>query len=144
MKKRVFGLSVAACGVLLLLVPTVIFPVCGVGRYAPPDGQSIGHHGCHATLHAEIIIGILIMLVGVVAAIWQFRAIRIVGAIVLAVLAILIALFPLGITGVCKISSMPCRLGTVPGLCTMAILIGILATGSLISKLMERPGGSDR
>ena len=128
MKARVLGIIFVILGVLLILTPWVIFPVCGVGRFAPPPGQSIGHHGCHGTLYAETIIGIITVVVGLFTALWSRQKVVMFSSISVFGLAVIAVLFPFLITGVCKMSTMVCRLGTVPGLVTVAVLMAIVAT----------------
>ncbi|MCP4675108.1 MAG: DUF4418 family protein [Deltaproteobacteria bacterium] len=126
---RVLGTAIGCLGVLIIVVPWIIFPVCGVGRYAPPPGQSIGHHGCHGTLDAETVIGVITIIAGLVAIILPRKRVVFAVSISVMLMAVLVVLFPAAITGVCKMSTMPCRLGTVPALYSVAILMGV--TGSL-------------
>ncbi len=131
-KWRILGAVTVVLGVLMVAVPWVVFPVCGVGRYAPPAGQPVGHHGCHGTLDAETIIGIIIAVIGLVMAIRPRQRIVFVSSISVCILAILAVLFPIAITGVCKMSTMPCRLGTVPALVTASLLMGATALAGLL------------
>ncbi len=126
-KWRVLGLVFVIAGVLLILTPWTIFPVCGVGRYAPPPGQTIGHHGCHNTLYIETIIGIITAVIGLISVIWSRHKVVLFASISVLCLAVLAVLFPFAITGVCKMSTMACRLGTIPGLVTVAIIMGLSA-----------------
>ncbi|MCP4605802.1 MAG: DUF4418 family protein [Proteobacteria bacterium] len=134
---RILGAVTIVLGVLMIAVPWVLFPVCGVGRYAPPDGQPVGHHGCHGTLGAETIISIIIAAIGLVMTIWPRQWIVFVSSISVFLLAILVVLFPIAVTGVCRLSTMPCRLGTVPALITGAVLMGATA---FIGLMLSRKG----
>ncbi|MCP4600415.1 MAG: DUF4418 family protein [Proteobacteria bacterium] len=136
-KWQILGAVTIVLGVLIVAVPWAVFPVCGVGRYAPLDGQLVGHHGCHSTLYAETIIGIIISAIGLVMVIWPRQRTVFVSSISVFILAILAVLFPVAITGVCKMSTMPCRLGTVPALVTGAVLIGAIA---LVGLAQSRKG----
>jgi hypothetical protein len=135
---RAFGVAVTVLGLLVLAVPSIIFPVCGVGRYAPLPGESIGHHGCHATLYAEIVIGLVVASSGLVAAIRPSGRKLTVLSIAVLVLAALVAAFPTLITGVCKVPTMPCRLGTVPALVITAVLVGATAAAGLLASRRGR------
>jgi len=131
MKQRVFGLVFALLGLLLILTPRLIFPVCGVGRYAPPEGQAAGYHACHGTLKAETVLGAAAILVGSVAFLWPKRRVLAATSVLGLVTAVLAACFPLFITGMCKMPTMACRLGTQPALVTIAVLMAIAAAAGL-------------
>lgn len=112
-------------GLLLILVPWLIFPVCGVGRYAPAEGKIAGHHGCHKTLKAETALGIVVIGLGAVPLIYPRKKTMAAAAGLAVVAAFLAALFPTVITGMCKVPTMPCNLGTTPALVTVGAMLGL-------------------
>ncbi len=137
MKPRAIGIAIMVTGVLLILTPWVIFPVCGVGRHAPPWGITLAGHGCHQTLKALTALGFLVIVVGVVPTLWPRKKIIRASAVITEPLAFLIALIPYSITGMCMDPTMPCNLGTTPAVVTVAILMaGVGIAGILISKRM--------
>jgi len=125
-------------GVLLILTPWVIFPVCGVGRYAPPGGVTLtGGHGCHQTLKAVTAMGLLAIIIGVVPTLWPRKKIVYAAAAATLPLALLTSVFPFKITGMCMDPTMPCNLGATPGVVTVSILMALIGiVGILVSKRM--------
>jgi len=135
MKDRVLGVVVIVLGALLILTPWVIFPVCMVGRNAPPKGLEVGHHmrhGCHDTLRAETALGVVAIGIGAVPLLWPRRKIKIAVSTATLIVAALVVLFPLKITGLCKMSDMACRIGTMPALATVAVVMGLAGLIGLI------------
>ena len=120
-------------GILLILTPWYIFPVCGVGRNAPAPGEPIGHHTCFRTLKAETVLGAITILISIMPVLWPLRKIVLGASLGSLVIAVLVILFPTAITGLCKMPTMACRVGTLPALVTVGILIGIAAAIGLIS-----------
>jgi len=132
MKPRAIGIVIMILGALLILTPWYIFPVCGVGRYAPPAGALIGYHGCHATLRAETLLGAVTIILGVLPLLWPQRKALMAATWASVGVAVLAVLFPTVITGLCKVATMPCRLGTLPALETVATLLVINAIFGLL------------
>ena len=125
-KVRIFSLLIIALSVFLILIPWLLFPVCGVGRYAVQKGMMI--HGCGATLNFVTILGIIGIVIGVIVQVRPGRIIAIAASISFAVLGGLVILFPTAITGVCKVANMPCVYGTKPALIVagfVMVLFGI-------------------
>ncbi|HUT52522.1 MAG TPA: DUF4418 family protein [bacterium] len=127
MKARAVGIAVVALGVLLVLTPWVIFPVCGVGRFAPGPGIAPGMHPCHGTLQAETVLGAAAIVIGFIPVLWPRKKAVLGASLGAAAVAVLAVLFPLAITGLCKVVTMPCRLGTLPALETVATLMMLAA-----------------
>lgn len=135
MKGRIIGIMVIGLGLLLILVPWSIFPVCGMGRYSSVADQVIGLHGCHATFRAEIVLGIIAIITGMVPVLWPVGKSLLGASIMSLVISILVILFPSSITGVCTVPTMACRLGTFPALVTLGILMAITSgAGILLSR----------
>ncbi len=138
MKNRSLGVFIAVLGILLVLTPWIIFPVCGVGRHAPPSGQIIGHHGCHATLKAETVLGGITILAGMLPVLWPKRKLALPVSVSVIILAVLASLFPAYITGMCRMATMPCNLGTTPAIIIVSILMGLSgATGIFLNRKPE-------
>lgn len=133
MKAKAMGIALAALGALLILTPWYIFPVCGVGRYAPGPGMPLGVHPCHGTLSAETVLGAVAIIMGLIPLFWPHKRTVLAASISSAVIAALAALFPLAITGMCKVATMPCRLGTEPALYTVATLMMLTAALGLLA-----------
>lgn len=130
-KARVLGAVIVILGILLVLTPMYIFPVCGVGRYAPPPGEPIGHHACHGTLKAVTVLGSVAVLAGLMPLLWPGRKTALTASAAALVIAALAVLFPTVITGLCKMPTMACRLGTLPALITIAVLTALTGAAGL-------------
>ncbi len=133
MSARIIGITIIILGVFLLVTPRYIFPVCGVGRYAPEPGTPIGKHGCHDTLKAETALGIALLPLGLVPVMWPRRKVLMGVSIATLLTALLVILFPTVITGICKMPTMPCRLGTQPALVIEGILLGLAGVAGLLA-----------
>ncbi len=137
-KERVFGSATVTLGILLILTPLMVFPVCGMGRHVPPSGERIGHHGCHDTLGAEIALGAALIITGLAPIIWPRRKALRFSSIAMMVIATLVVVFPIKMFEICKMPTMPCRVETLPALCVIAILMGVLSgVGLFLSRDME-------
>lgn len=126
---------VALLGVLLINVPILIFPVCEVGQSPLLGGPIDSRHGCHGTLHAEVVLGAITVATGFLLLISSTFRLRLAAYVVVLTVAVLAVLFPVTITGVCKMPTMPCRLGTVPALVTVGVFLGIVGLWGMISFL---------
>jgi hypothetical protein len=128
-KVRIFPLLIIVLSIFLILIPWLLFPVCGVGRFAiaMPGGMKEMHE-CGATLNFVTIFGIIGIVIGVVVQVRPGRVIAIAASIAIAVLGGLVILFPTAITGVCRVANMPCVYGTKPALIVagfVMVLFGI-------------------
>jgi hypothetical protein len=114
--------------VVVILVPLYILPVC-----APYLFDAAGkHHGCANTLYANTITGVLGLLITLAALREPFFKLS---ALFTALAGLMILLFPTVITGVCRVSTMPCIWGTKPGLIVAGIaLISAGIAGLAIAK----------
>ena len=123
MKNRIsLSITYVVLGVLLTLIPTVIFPVC----------VSEKKMSCFYTGRAEVGLGLLIIILGIAYILFKSSELR--AGISISVLGIsaLVALFPLKITGLCKMSDMACRIGTLPGLVVISIIIAAVSLVNFI------------
>ena len=122
MKNRiVFALAFILLGLLVILAPTVLFPVC----------ESEKKMACYYTKEAEIGIGILIAALGVVYFFLKNKSARLGIAIAEFFSALPVILYPLKLTGLCKMSDMACRVKTLPALIVVTILLGAVALGDI-------------
>lgn len=123
MKNRIgFSITYILLGALLSLIPTVIFPVC----------QSEKKMSCYYTSRAEFGIGIIIIILGVAYILFKSEELRAGISLSIAVNSILIVLLPLKLTGLCKMSDMACRIGTLPALIVIAIIIAAVSIGNFV------------
>ncbi len=132
MQGKAFGAVIVVLGLLIILTPWYIFPVCGKGRHAPPPGTPIGVHGCHKTLKAETVLGLVTIGVGFVPIVWPRKKAALGAAAATMVLAVLVILFPTAITGMCKVKTMPCLTGTLPALWILTFIMAVAGAGGLL------------
>ncbi len=121
-KARIMGAVFIVLGSFVVFVPRIIFPVCGL-ETNPFLLKLPGHHGCHPTLTAESILGLIAIITGMAPLFLPTKKALFFSSIITIVLAVLVMLFPSAITGLCKMPTMPCRLGTLPGLVTTGIVM---------------------
>jgi hypothetical protein len=122
--KTLIAITVLMSGILLILVPRFILPVC---EY---EGYPAMH--CSDTARAEYIVGALLMAVGIGAFLLKSTMMSIVGAAVSIVLYVIAFKLP-DIYGYCHSSRMPCNYGAVPGIRFVAGIGGIIMVVTIIS-----------
>ncbi len=128
MKNRIgFSIGYILLGTLLILIPTVIFPVC----------VSEKKMACFYTARAEIGVGTVIILLGLAYIFFKSAEIRAGIALSIAINSILIVLLPLKLTGLCKMSDMACRIGTLPALIVITIIIAAVSLGNFVYNLIS-------
>lgn len=119
MKNRVIvSIIYIVLGILLVLVPTVLFPTCDATEMKM---------ACYYTKQAEVGLGVLVAVLGIVALLSKNVDVR--RGLSIAVLGIagLVVAYPLYLTGLCKMSDMMCRLRTLPALILISVVIGVVA-----------------
>lgn len=119
MKNRVIvSIIYIVLGILLALVPTVLFPTCDATEMKM---------ACYYTKQAEVGLGVLVAVLGIVALLSKNVDVR--RGLSIAVLGIagLVVAYPLYLTGLCKMSDMMCRLRTLPALILISVVIGVVA-----------------
>jgi hypothetical protein len=122
-RARVFGGVLAALGIILILTPRYLFPVCGIGEP--------GFHACHGTLKAETVLGAVTIVIGMLPVLWPLRKTTLAASVSAIVLAALVVLFPAAITGMCKMPTMACRMGTLPALVTLGVIIALTGAAGI-------------
>ena len=118
MKACLVLLSSAA---ILCATPRWFFPICGVVAM-----------NCHRTLVAETWLAAALAAVAGLCLVWRPVA------HLLLPIAVLVALFPLSITGVCPGRNSPCHLGTQPALIVLAVLLLCVYAAMLIGSANAR------
>ena len=131
MKARVVAIMIMIWGALLILIPWTIFPVCGIGPNAAGTMASIGYHGCQGTLRAETALGLIALGLAAVPLLWPQRRPLLIASLGGLLIALLAILFPTVITGMCRVPTMPCRMGTLPALIIVSVLLGLCSAAGL-------------
>lgn len=119
MKERLFsGILYIVLGFLTALGPILLFPVCG----PMDDGRFMK---CHWTGQAELGIGLVIGILGIILLLIKSKQIRIGIEIAIALQFVIVLLIPGGLIGVCGGAHMRCHSLTWPILNILGA-IGIL------------------
>lgn len=127
--KRLFSVVYIILGLLLILVPTVIFPVC--------ESMEM-KMSCYYSCMAEIILGIIVVVIGIVT-LFVNDIISIVASVLQLLLGVLAIFFPACITGLCKMSDMDCRRQTFPGIIVVSVLlIAVSVVNIIVSQRYRR------
>lgn len=135
-KYNIWALGIVLLGIIIILIPWYIFPVCGVGQYAPPAGTPVKMHGgCSNTLKAATVLGVLAVFTGLFALALRQHTARLAAVVSTAAIGILLILFPTVITGVCRVPTMPCVFGTRPALISAGI---VMIAAAIIGGLLNR------
>lgn len=114
--KLITALLFILSGLLVILIPTVILPIC----------QSEMKMACYFTKQAEIGVGAVILALGVLT-LFSSKKTRLGISYAQLLNGILVLALPLKLTGLCKMSDMACRAKTLPGLIVIGVLIIVLA-----------------
>jgi len=124
MKLSIPAIILVIVGILLLVGPWTFAPVCEVGGMYVKTATGMNlPMPCGWTARAELGVGALTILAGVMLAVSKSNETkRMIGIIGIA-LGILTILFPLYITKTCALADHPCNLLTKPFL----VLLGIVA-----------------
>lgn len=123
MKNRtIFAIVFVLLGLLIILSPTVLFPVCGAHEMKM---------SCFYTKQAEIGVGAVVTALGVIYFLLKNKDIRIGLSIAQILNAALVLALPLKLTGLCKMSEMSCRVKTLPALIVLSVLLGVVALADI-------------
>ena len=123
MKNRIlFAAAFILLGLLVILAPTVLFPVC----------ESEMKMACFFTKKAEIGAGLVIAALGVIYFFLKNKDIRLGISIAQFLNAGLVLAFPAKLTGLCKMSDMACRLKTYPALIVLSVLLALTAAANIV------------
>ncbi len=123
MKNRIiFAAAFILLGLLVILAPTVLFPVC----------ESEMKMACFFTKKAEIGAGLVIAALGVIYVFLKNKDIRLGISIAQFLNAGLVLAFPAKLTGLCKMSDMACRVKTYPALIVLSVLLALTAAANIV------------
>ena len=123
MKNRIlFAAAFILLGLLVILAPTVLFPVC----------ESEMKMACFFTKKAEIGAGLVITALGVIYFFLKNKDIRLGISIAQFLNAGLVLAFPAKLTGLCKMSDMACRVKTYPALIVLSVLLALTAAVNIV------------
>ena len=119
------GFIIIILGLLIVVGPFTFFRVCR------PENSEM-HMSCYYTARAELGLGIVISLLGLLTAIsssYKFRAALNIAALLNGIIVFLIPNF---LIGVCDGEHMHCHAVTLPVLNILSIVLFIVTVGSLI------------
>ena len=123
MKNRIiFAAAFILSGLLVILAPTVLFPVC----------ESDMKMACFFTKKAEIGAGLVIAALGGIYFFLKNKDIRLGISIAQFLNAGLVLAFPAKLTGLCKMSDMACRVKTYPALIVLSVLLALTAVVNIV------------
>lgn len=123
MKNRIiFAAAFILLGLLVILAPTVLFPVC----------ESEMKMACFFTKKAEIGAGLVIAALGVIYFFLKNKDIRLGISIAQFLNAGLVLAFPAKLTGLCKMSDRACRGKTYPALIVLSVLLALTAAVNIV------------
>jgi hypothetical protein len=128
------GALLVLLGIIIILTPWIIFPVCEMGGlYVQTVSGMKLPMTCGWTARAETGIGALIVVAGaLLIARSTVETRQAVGVFAIAMGA-LVVLFPTFLIGMCKVASHPCRMTTLPALEILGVIV-ILIGGYLLWK----------
>ena len=123
MKNRIlFAAAFILLGLLVILAPTMLFPVC----------ESEMKMACFFTKKTEIGVGLVIAALGVIYFFLKNKDIRLGISIAQFLNAGLVLAFPAKLTGLCKMSDMACRVKTYPALIVLSVLLALTAAVNIV------------
>ncbi len=130
MKNRIITASLYFVGgLLVILAPTVIFPVCSAEKMKM---------ACYYTEKAEIGLGSLIGVLGIVYLFLKDIKARLGVSIAQLGNAVLVLLYPLVLTGLCGNEDMACRVRTLPALIVLSVILVVTAIVNIIYSAKSR------
>jgi len=128
---KILGIVAVVLGIIVAAGPHYIFPVCQY--YGMLLGTAAGTQvpmKCYWTAMAEVGLGALIVVTGMVLIVSKHAETRRALGFVLAALGVVVALVPTYLIGVCGMAEHPCRMATQPALILLGlvtIIIGVVA-----------------
>jgi hypothetical protein len=131
---NVYGALLVLLGVIIILIPWIIFPVCEMeGSYVVTSTGMKLPMTCGWTARAETGIGALIVIAGGLLIARSTRETRQAVGIFTIAMGALVILFPTVLIGMCKVATHPCRMTTLPALEILGVIV-IIVGGYLFWK----------
>ncbi|MDP4091262.1 MAG: DUF4418 family protein [Bacillota bacterium] len=130
--KPTVGIITVVLGMLIALIPKVIFPVC-TNMIELINGKSLFMR-CHWTAVVELLIGMLIIFDGIFFILFKSHETRIALSIMMFLFGLSALLIPTAVIGMCETVTMKCRVGTEPALIVVSVIIMVIGIGNVISE----------
>ncbi len=131
---NLYGVLLVVLGILIILVPWIIFPVCEMeGSYVVTAAGAKLPMTCGWAARAESGVGALIVVAGCLLIARSSTETRQAIGIISIAMGALVVLFPTVLVGMCKVATHPCRMTTLPALEVLGIII-IIVGGFLFWK----------
>ncbi len=130
MNRPKVGILAIALGMLITLIPMLIFPVC-TNMFELTNGKSL-FMKCHWTAMAELLVGILVVIDGILLIGFKKHETRIALSIMLFLLGLTALLMSTVVIGMCETATMPCRVGTEPALIVVSVITMLVGIGNII------------
>ncbi len=128
------GALLVILGILIMLTPWIIFPVCEMhGSYIETTSGMKFPMACGDTARAETGLGALIIVSGGLLIARQCHDTRKDVGVFSIATGVLVILYPTFITGMCKMATHPCRQLTLPALEILGVVV-IIIGGFLLWK----------
>lgn len=134
--KPTVGIIAIGLGILVALIPEVIFPVC-TDMIELVNGKTL-FMKCHWTARSELVIGLLIIFDGILLIGFRKREVSTALSIMLFLLGLSGLLIPTALIGMCKTDAMPCRVGTEPALIVASTIVMVLGIGNTLIQSVFR------
>jgi hypothetical protein len=140
MKISIPALVLIILGILIVVSPWTFAPICEVnGMYAQLASGKTLPMPCGWTARAEIGMGILAILAGVLLNFSQSAETKRVIGLIGVALGILTIMFPLYITKMCAMADHPCNLLTKPVLVLLGVAVIVVSCYIIYTSQKEMP-----
>ena len=131
MKSRLIaGMATLAVGLLFILVPLYLFPVCE--KTLITTGNVVVPMKCFWTARMAAGLGAVIAVLGLLTCLSRSAGVRLGMAVSSLLLGLLAIAIPGFLIGVCMNEAMPCHMGTLPALYLLAAILLILSLASIL------------
>lgn len=129
MKNRsIYSLLTVVLGLLVVLVPTVLFPVC--------DSSEM-RMACYYSGQTAIGQGCLIVLLGVISFFFSNKGVRAGISIAQLLNSILVLIYPAKLIGLCKMETMDCRMKTFPAIIVVGTLLIVISLANSVYLILK-------
>jgi uncharacterized membrane protein HdeD (DUF308 family) len=135
---RILGIVAVILGLLVAIGPDYVFPVCQYyGLMVETAGGTYLPMPCWYTAMAEVGIGAMIVMVGLLLILTKQNETRRALGFVLGALGVFVALVPTYLIGMCANPEHPCRVGTEPFLILMGVIVFVVG---IVTAVISRGG----